>query len=497
MGRWILGAFASMLVTSLVLFNFQDGYLDVAARGSQFVTAVKLRAHDPNRALIEPDVEDDIRHLRLQLSRKKILTQEIWRKPNSNSFYKCANPAKKEIKNGTATNGYILISANGGLNQMRTGISDMVVIAKLMNATLVKPTLDHNSFWTDPSDFKDIFDWDHFVEALKDDINVVDSLPKEYRKIKPLVRAPVSWSKANYYKWEMAKLLKKHKVIRFSHTDSRLSNNGLSGSVQRLRCRAMFEAMNYRNEIETLANTLIERLRNDGNPFIALHLRYEKDMLAFTGCSHNLTEPEAKELLNMRLKVRHWKEKKIDGEARRLQGACPMTPREVALFLEALGYPNTTKIYLVSGKIYGKDAMQPLKAKFVNVFDHSTLATKEELAHFNGHHNRLAALDYIIALASDVFTYTYDGHMAKAVRGHRRFEGFKKTISPDKQRLVTLFDQLDENKITWKELSAKVKILHKNRIGAPSLRQVGPDPRIEESFYSNPFPGCICEKSLY
>ncbi|KAL8162750.1 hypothetical protein V2J09_014239 [Rumex salicifolius] len=487
-----------MLITSVVLFTFHDSYLDVAAGGSRFITAVKLRAQDdPNSALFEDDVEEDISRLRLQLSRNKILTQEIWRKPNSDNFFKCTNRAKKELKIGNGTNGYILVRANGGLNQMRSGISDMVVIAKLMNATLVKPSLDRNSFWSDPSDFKEIFDWDHFVEELKDDIDVVDSLPKEYKMIKPLVKAPISWSKANYYKWEMATLLKKHKVIRFSHSDSRLSNNGLSGSVQRLRCRAMFEALKYTNKIEAVANKLIERLRSDGDPYIALHLRYEKDMLAFTGCSHNLTRIEAKELQTMRQKVRHWKEKKIDGEARRLKGACPMTPREVALFLEGLGYPNTTKIYLVSGEIYSKDALQPLKAKFVNVFDHSSLATREELAPFYGCHNKLAALDYLVALDSDVFTYTYDGHMAKAVRGHRRFHGFKKTISPDKQKLVMLFDQLDENKISWEQFSAKVKNLHKNRIGGPSLRNVGPDPRIEESFYSNPFPGCICEKDQY
>ncbi|KAI6689293.1 hypothetical protein NL676_026121 [Syzygium grande] len=62
--------------------------------------------------------------------------------------------------------------------------------------------------------------------------------------------------------------------------------------------------------------------------------------------------------------------------------------------------------------------------------------------------------------------------MARAVEGHRRFLGHKKTISPDRKTLVRLFDKIErEPSKGGKKLSNRIIELHKRRQGSPRKRK--------------------------
>ncbi|XP_031119700.1 rhamnogalacturonan I rhamnosyltransferase 1-like [Ipomoea triloba] len=397
-------------------------------------------------------------------------------------------PPKRIYKN----NGYLMVSCNGGLNQMRAAICDMVAIARYLNVTLIVPELDKTSFWADPSEFHDIFDVDHFITSLRDEVRILKELPPRLKRRVEMgmfySMAPISWSDISYYENQILPLIRKYKVVHLNRTDSRLANNGQPLEIQKLRCRVNFSALKFTPQIEELGRKVIGLLRQKGH-FIVLHLRYEMDMLAFSGCTQGCNNDEVEELTRMRYAYPWWKEKIINSDLKRKDGLCPLTPEETALALRALDIDPSIQIYIAAGEIYGGDRrMASLAASYPNLVRKETLLDPSDLRFFQNHSSQMAALDYLVSLESDIFVPTYDGNMAKVVEGHRRYLDYKKTILLDRRLLVDLIDQYIAESLTWVEFSNAVKATHADHMGNPAKRLVIPDrPKEEDYFYSNPW----------
>ncbi|PON79782.1 GDP-fucose protein O-fucosyltransferase [Parasponia andersonii] len=384
------------------------------------------------------------------------------------------------------SNGFLMVSTNGGLNQMRAGICDMVTIARYLNATLIVPELDNTSFWNDRSQFEDVFDVDHFITSLRDEVQILKKLPNHHNH--SFSMPPVSWSNISYYDKVVLPRMQKYGVLHFTKTDSRLANNGIPLELQKLRCRVNYKALKFTPKIEETGWKIVNLLRRNG-PFLVLHLRYEMDMLAFSGCTEGCNGKEIEELTTLRYAYPWWKQKEIDSVRKRRSGGCPLTPEETALALRALDIDPGTQIYIAAGDIYGGERrLAHLRLAFPHLTKKETLLQPWDLEPFRNHSNQMAALDYIVSLESDIFIPTHRGNMALAVEGHRRYLGFKPTIVPNKRLLVYLIDQYRNGSLSWNEFSQAVKTSHAGQFGSPTPRlEIPGKPKEEQYFYSNPY----------
>ncbi|KAL3362048.1 hypothetical protein AABB24_014749 [Solanum stoloniferum] len=420
---------------------------------------------------------------------------DIWKSRYSSFYYGCSERGPHFTERGPHfssavrerfSNGYLLIATSGGLNQQRTGITDAVVVARILNATLVVPELDHHSFWKDESDFSNIFDVGWFISYLAKDVTIVKRVPEKVmmsmEKPPYTMRVPRK-SEPEYYLEQVLPILLRRRVLQLTKFDYRLASD-LDEELQKLRCRVNYHALRFTKPIRNLGQKLVFRMRKMEKRFIAVHLRFEPDMLAFSGCYYGGGDKERYELGEIRKRWATLPELSPDEE--RTRGKCPLTPHEVGLMLRALGFNNDTYLYVASGEIYGGEkTLQPLRELFPNFYTKEILAG-EELQPFLPYSSRLAAIDYIVCDESDVFATNNNGNMAKILAGRRRYMGHKRTIRPNAKRLSALF--MARDKMDWATFSRKVKSCQRGFLGEPEENRPG-----RGDFHEFPST-CICKK---
>ncbi|CAN1288487.1 O-fucosyltransferase 39 [Linum perenne] len=485
---------------------------------------VFLSSSSCRASLSELSVVPKPRHLSLLKSavEREILNEEssdIWDPLTDQGWKPCIRSTDSPSATVPETSeGYLQVFLDGGLNQQRMGICDAVAVAKMLNATLVIPHFEVNPVWKDSSSFMDIFDVDHFINVLKDDVAVVRELPDEYfwstreyyaaairdTRIKT---APVHAS-ANWYLDNVLPVLQSYGIAAVAPFSHRLTFDNLPDEIQQLRCKVNFQALVFVPHIRALGDALVSRLRypfiqsgevppeylrqtsdvivkQKPSKFVVLHLRFDKDMAAHSACDFGGGKAEKLALAKYRQAI--WQGRVLNSqftdEELRYQGRCPLTPEEIGLVLAALGFDNTTRLYLASHKVYGGEArISTLRTLFPLMEDKKSLASSEERARIKQKASLLAAVDYYVGLQSDIFISASPGNMHNALVGHRTYNNAK-TIRPRMALLGQLF--LNKN-ITWAEFRQEVVEGHGSRQGQMRLRKA------KQSIYTYPAPDCMC-----
>lgn len=418
----------------------------------------------------------------------------FWEQPDGMGYRPCLDFSERYRREGDEIvkdrTKYLMVVVSGGMNQQRNQIVDAVVIARILGAALVVPILQVNVIWGDESEFSDIFDLDHFKNVLANDVRILSSLPSTHLMTRPVeekstpLHVSPEWIRSRYLR-----RLRRDGVLLLRGLDSRLSKD-LPSDLQKLRCKVAFHALRFGPHISELGYKLTERMRNKG-PYLALHLRMEKDVWVRTGCLPGLT-PKYDEMINNERKTRPkllTSRYNMTYHDRKLAGLCPLNALEVARLLKALGAPKRTRIYWAGGiPLGGAEALLPLVKEFPHFYSKEDLALPGELEPFSKKASLMAAIDYIVSEESDVFMASHGGNMGHAIQGNRAYAGHKKTIIPNKRHMLRYFD---DSSLPETEFNKIMLNLHVDSFGQPEIRT----SKFGRDVTKYPIPECMCNNT--
>uniref|UniRef100_A0A453SF06 O-fucosyltransferase family protein n=3 Tax=Aegilops tauschii subsp. strangulata TaxID=200361 RepID=A0A453SF06_AEGTS len=437
---------ASLVMSALHQVQFRNGAISVNFRGLQ----------ELKQNFVRKEQSEQIMHERL-LQMATLATSKnesdsgnfaLWEEPykQARKWTPCAAKYTLEEEPSEDNNGFILVSANGGLNQQRVAVCNAVVVAALLNATLVLPRFLHSSVWKDKSQFGDIYQEDYFVNYMKGDVLIVKDLPSHLQSLdleaigSQITDNDISKeAEPSEFIRTALPVLQKNGVVHFLGFGNRLGFDSVPADLQRLRCRCNFHALKFAPEIQKLGSLLVQRLRgvsamqtemdtqlfgsnmldrpfgdkstdDAGGPsrYLALHLRFEEDMVAYSLCEFGGGDEERRELQAFRethfpALVARLRNTTVSPEELRSQGRCPLTPEEAGLILAALGYVRGTFIYVAGSQIYGgATRLRPLTRLYPNLVTKEDILSSDELAPLKNFSSRVSGRNhYLLATVSE------------------------------------------------------------------------------------------------
>ncbi|KAA8519632.1 hypothetical protein F0562_013923 [Nyssa sinensis] len=216
---------------------------------------------------------------------------KFWEEPYPQaSMWKPCTDRESPTKLGKfrKSNGFILVSANGGLNQQRVAVCNAVAVASLLNATLVIPKF----LYSNCSQFGDLYQEEYFINILKDEVNIVKELPPHLKSLdleaigSLITDADISKEATPHeYVRTVLPLLLRNEVVHFLGFGNQLSFDPLPSKLQRIRkydvSRNMLDKKLLGSFISNAPLKGHDAMRGPSK-YLALHMRFEVDMVAYS-----------------------------------------------------------------------------------------------------------------------------------------------------------------------------------------------------------------------
>lgn len=310
-------------------------------------------------------------------------------------------PRSKETE---ASKGFITFSLYNGPEYHISQVTDAVVIARYLGATLVLPDIQ-GSEPGEKRKFHEIYDVEKFVKSLDGVVDVAREQPADIASRKPvIVRVPNRVEEdhiAEYIKPIFTKKRNLRVATFFPSVNMKIRET--QKDKDSIACLAMFGTLELRPEIHEVVDLMIERLRtlsrrSDGH-FIAVDLRV--NILQNKGCKGNNAGRKS----------------------------C-YSAEEIGDFLRKIGFDRDTTIYLTQSR--WDESLNPLKDIFPKTYTKEDIVPADKKTEFlNSENSELEkTLDFYICSQSDVFVPAISGLFYANVAGKRIASGKNQILVP-------------------------------------------------------------------
>ncbi|KAJ0504277.1 putative GDP-fucose protein O-fucosyltransferase [Helianthus annuus] len=311
--------------------------------------------------------------------------------------------SKSILEEPEESKGFVTFSLTNGPEYHVSQITDAVVVARYLKATLVIPDI-RGSQPGDWRNFGDIYDIEKFVSSLDGVVKVVKSQPSELStKDLAVLRIPNRVTE-EYIANNIEPVFKTKGNVRlatyFPSVNMKRPRTPENEERNSVGCLAMFGSLELQPEVREVVDSIVERLktlsRKSDSEFVAVDLRL--DMLDQKGCQGS---------------------KKCYG------------PDEIALFLKKLGFDKNSAVYLTQSR--WDNSLDSLKDLFPKTYTKELIMPMDKKQKFLGSDSSEyeKVIDFYVCSESDVFVPAISGLFYANVAGKRIGSGKTKIVVPD------------------------------------------------------------------